>query len=233
LSCTQYPPVNACGYPDTKNVFTGPLGGGSTCADFATSATVTPYAHRCHHITGLTPDDTIRFRWRSSSDSFLEYAGFYLDDVAVTNIRLPNACTPDTCAGQADGTACDDGSLCTTTDTCGGSTCQSGATVPPPTEVADVQVDGHASTALTWSALAGGVVYDVVSSTLSDLRTNGTTTATCLANDVATISYVDGRSDPAASDGYYYLIRAQSACGSGSYGLDSSSVERTPTAGCP
>ena len=104
MSCTSFPPVNACGYPDTKNAFTGPFAGGTSCGNFATSATVTPYAHRCHQITGLTPDDTIQFRWRFSSDSAVEHAGFYLDDVAVTQIRLPNSCASDDCPGQPDGT---------------------------------------------------------------------------------------------------------------------------------
>ena len=36
----------------------------------------------------MTPGDTIRFRWRFSSDPGAEYAGFYLDDLAVTNVRL-------------------------------------------------------------------------------------------------------------------------------------------------
>ncbi len=202
LSCTQTPPINACGYPSTKNAFNGPLGGGSTCNDFATSA-ITPYAHRCHPITGLAPGDTVQFRWRFSSDPGAEFAGFYLDDVAVTNIQLPNACVPDTCAGQ------------------------------PPADVSGVQVDGHASTTLTWTAVAGAVAYDVASSTLSDLRLNGTGTASCLADNVAVASTVDGRPDPAADDGYYYLIRAQSDCGSGAYGTDSLGAPRTPVAGCP
>ena len=126
MSCTQFPPVNACGYPDTKNAFNGPLGGGTLCGNFATGPT-TPYAHRCHQITGLTPDDTIQFRWRFSSDSGAEFAGFYLDDVAVTKVRLPNACSSDDCPGQPDGTACDDGNACTTGDTCAGGVCGSGA----------------------------------------------------------------------------------------------------------
>jgi hypothetical protein len=232
LSCTMDPPVNACGYPSTKNAFNGPLGAGTSCADFATSATVTPYAHRCHPITDLTPDDTVQFRWRFSSDPAAEYAGFYLDDLAVTNIRVPNACTPDTCAGQANQTPCDDGLACTVGDTCGGGTCQSGQTVPPPTEVTGVEVDGALGTALTWTALPGPVVYDVAASTLSDLRMNGTSTATCLANDVAGVGTVDTQPDPAEGDGYYYLIRGVSACGSGTYGRDSLGAPRAPTAGC-
>jgi hypothetical protein len=77
------------------------------------------------------------------------------------------------------------------------------------------------------------VVYDIASSTLSDLRTNGTATATCLANDVAVASYTDGRPDPAAGEGYYYLIRGQSVCASGTYGFNSAPAERMPTAACP
>jgi hypothetical protein len=127
MSCTSFPPVNACGYPDTKNAFTGPFGGGTSCGNFATSATVTPYAHRCHQVTGLTPDDTIQFRWRFSSDSAVEHAGFYLDDVAVTQVRLPNSCASDDCPGQPDGTPCEDGNACTTGDTCAGGVCGSGA----------------------------------------------------------------------------------------------------------
>jgi hypothetical protein len=233
LGCTQEPPVNACGYPSTKNAFNGLLAGGTTCNDFATSTAVTPYAHRCHPITGLAPDDTIQFRWRFTSDPGAEYAGFYLDDIAVTNVRLPNTCTPDTCAGQPNATPCDDGLGCTVGDTCGGGTCQPGSAVPPPAEVSGVEVDGTASTALTWTALPGAVVYDVASSTLSDLRVNGTATATCLQNDVANAAYVDGRPDPAVGDGYYYLIRGVGICGSGTYGTDSQGTPRTPTPGCP
>jgi hypothetical protein len=129
LSCTGFPAGNACGLPDTRNVFSGPLASGSSCGNFVTSAAVGPYAHRCHQITGLTPDDSIQFRWQFSSDEGAEYAGFYLDDVAVTNVRLPNVCAPDTCSGQANGTACSDGDLCTTGDSCSGGTCGGGPLV--------------------------------------------------------------------------------------------------------
>jgi hypothetical protein len=86
---------------------------------------------------------------------------------------------------------------------------------------------------LTWTALGGAVVYDVASSTLSDLTANGTGGATCLANDVANSGYLDGRADPAVGDGYYYLIRAQSVCGSGTYGRSSAGTPRAPTSACP
>ena len=41
MSCTQDPPINGCGYPDTETAFTGPLGSGTTCNDWATGGTVT------------------------------------------------------------------------------------------------------------------------------------------------------------------------------------------------
>ena len=233
LGCTGAPPVNGCAYDPTKSAFNGPLGGGSTCNDFATGGSPTAYAHRCHPITGVTPGDSIQFRWRFTSDPAAEYAGFYLDDVAVTNVRLPNACVPDTCAGQPNGTPCNDGSACTAGDSCSGGVCQPGPTAPAPGEVTGVAVSETPGTTVAWADAGGGVVYDVASQTLSDLHANGTSTAACLANDVAATSAPDARPDPPAGEGYYYLVRAQSACASGTYGFASGPVERTPASACP
>jgi hypothetical protein len=100
LECTQptagEPVVNACGYPVTKQVITGPNNvplppGVGDCAAYMT-ADVTPYGRRCHRITGLAVGDKIQFRWRLASDPSAEFKGFYLDDIGVSNIRLPEAC---------------------------------------------------------------------------------------------------------------------------------------------
>jgi hypothetical protein len=232
FSCTGVPPVNACSYSDTANAFNGPLQGGTSCNDWSTGPT-TAYAHRCHAVTGLTPGDSIQFRWRFTSDPGAEFAGFYLDDVEVTQVLLPTACVPDTCAGQADGASCDDGNACTTGDDCGGGVCQPGTTAPAPGEVPSLAVAGASGTTLSWTNLGGGIVYDVATSTLSDLRANGTATAACLANNVVGASTVDGRPNPGPGDGYYYIVRGQSACASGTYGLDSASVPRSPASACP
>ena len=93
LDCTGAPPANACGYPAAKAVITGPATG-ADCNTWTTSA-LTAYGRRCHLLTGLTPGDTIQFRWRFTSDPGANFAGFYLDDIAVTNIRLPNTCAPN------------------------------------------------------------------------------------------------------------------------------------------
>ena len=59
-------------------------------------------------------------------------AGFYLDDVAVTNVLLPNACSPDTCGAQPDGSPCEDGNACTAGDVCDDGSCQPGSPGSPP-----------------------------------------------------------------------------------------------------
>jgi len=72
------------------------------------------------------------------------------------------------------------------------------------------------------------VVYDVVGGTLSSLRSAGLPAAGCVATDVAGDSLDDHRPDPAPGDGYYYLVRAENACGDGGVGAarDGSSLPR-------
>jgi hypothetical protein len=94
LECTDDPPINACGFPASKPVITGPsLLPTGDCTTYMTGD-LTAYARRCHRLTGLTPGDTIKFRWVFTSDPATNYKGFYLDDIAVTNINLPTACVP-------------------------------------------------------------------------------------------------------------------------------------------
>ncbi len=231
LSCTQNPPINACGYPASKLAFTGPLGGGTTCNDFA-PAPMTAYAHRCHPLSGLAAGDSVRFRWRFTSDPGTHLGGFYLDDVAVTQTRLPNTCTANTCGTQPDGSPCNDGSACTTADVCDEGSC-AGTPGSAPPETAGLVVTGAAGTTLSWTAAGPGAVYDVAGATLTTLQGGGTASAACLSNDGAAASFLDGRPDPAAGAGYYYLVRAQNVCGPGTYGFNSASVERVLPAACP
>ncbi len=100
LACTRpsatEPVINACGYPVTKPVITGPRTPPAPApldCTVSTTAGITSYGRRCHRLTGLTPGDTIQFRWRFTSDPATEFRGFYLDDIAVTNVRVPNVCT--------------------------------------------------------------------------------------------------------------------------------------------
>jgi hypothetical protein len=93
LECTDDPPINACAYSSTKPVITGPTSVGVECTTYMTGD-LTAYARRCHRLTGLAAGDKIQFRWRFTSDPATAFKGFYLDDIAVTNIALPNACVP-------------------------------------------------------------------------------------------------------------------------------------------
>ena len=150
-----------------------------------------------------------------------------------------NPCTDDSCDSltgcvRANNTvSCDDGSACTAGDTCAGGVCQAGAPVPPPPAVEGVLVSGHETPTIQWTSVPGDVAYDIVSQTLSDLVANGVSNAACLFGGAATTSYDDVRVGPDEGDGYYYLIRARSACGAGSYGFGSSGVERVPATPCP
>ena len=98
LECTGSPPVNACAYPATQAAFTGPILSGTGCSGATAWVTGDPsaYARRCHSIPGVNPGDQVQFRWRFTSDPASEFAGFYLDDVGVTNIQLPAACATST-----------------------------------------------------------------------------------------------------------------------------------------
>jgi hypothetical protein len=229
LSCTQSVD-NACGYPGTQHAFSGPLAGGSSCDDFATSTTVGPYAHRCHEITGLNPDDTIGFRWQFSSDEGSEFAGFYLDDIAVTNVRLPNACVPNTCLGQVDGTGCNDGNACTSGDVCGGGVCISGSPIAAPAETDSLGVAADKIT-YDWSAVASATRYDAVRGSLGALPVGpGGGDEVCF-EDLPVPSLADPEL-PADGTGFWYLTRGENACGAGSYGERGDGSPRV-TATCP
>jgi len=228
LSCAQDPTVNTCNYADTKTAFSGPLASGTSCGDFATSGSVTPYAHRCHPITGLTPNDTIKFRWRFASDLVSEFAGFYLDDVAVTDVKVPNACAPNTCAGQVNGTACSDGNSCTVGDVCGGGLCTSGSsTAPAETQSVNAAAD---KTTFSWAAAPSATRYDAVRGLLDAFPVGpGGGDEICFA-DLAGPSLSDA-AVPAPGTGYWYLSRGENDC-VGTYGTRSNGSPRNTTT-CP
>jgi DNA-binding beta-propeller fold protein YncE len=101
-------------------------------------------------------------------------------------------------------------------------------------EVGSLSLAQTAVTQLTWADLGSGFVYDIAGDVLSVLHSSGgVESAACLADDQSLNTWDDTRPEPAAGDGYYYLVRSQSACGSGTYGLASSGAERQPLAGCP
>jgi cysteine-rich repeat protein len=135
-----------------------------------------------------------------------------------------NLCTNDSCNSAtgcvfANNTAaCDDGSACTTTDTCGGGVCVGG---PPPALPAPTSaLTMPTKTTLSWPAVLRATGYDVVRGDLGLLRSGGgnftTATAECLANDQAatTLGYA---AVPAVGSGSFFLVRGSNCSGSGTY----------------
>ncbi len=61
--------------------------------------------------------------------------------------------------------------------------------------------------------------YDAVRGLLSTLRSSGSFSGgTCLANNLFDTPYDDTGASPPAGDGYWYLVRGQNSCGTGTYG---------------
>jgi hypothetical protein len=104
-----------------------------------------------------------------------------------------------------------------------------------PVEIQGLRVDKGAATHLSWTAQSQAPRYDVVGGALAELRSaQGSGGAACLGDDAPLSAWDDSvRPDPAVGQGYYYLVRGQNVCGTGTYGFASSGIERVPSAGCP
>lgn len=103
-----------------------------------------------------------------------------------------------------------------------------------PGEVAGdaVSADGATYSWAPVASLAGsGTVYDVARGALGELPVGSGATESCLATDLQASSVTDGDTPPTGG-GFYYVVRARNACGTGTYGHASSGAERITTA-CP
>jgi hypothetical protein len=84
---------------------------------------------------------------------------------------------------------------------------------------------GPTAVTLSWGSLAAqagsSVRYDLVTGQLGALRSNKSFAgATCLGNDLmtTTLNTTQAWPPPSTALGYYYLVRGQNSCGSGTYG---------------
>ncbi|HEV7240986.1 MAG TPA: S8 family serine peptidase [Thermoanaerobaculia bacterium] len=84
---------NACGYATSQGCF-------QSTADPPPALPV--YAQHTFTATAAISANFV-VRWRLSTDSAVEYRGFMLDDVSITNISVPNACTSCTTPGVPTG----------------------------------------------------------------------------------------------------------------------------------
>jgi hypothetical protein len=76
-------PGNACGYPTTQGAFSGPAG----------NPGLTPWTQYQTDLSAFA-GQSVMIRWRFTSDGGVEFEGFFLDDVQITNVDLPGSCTP-------------------------------------------------------------------------------------------------------------------------------------------
>jgi PKD repeat protein len=81
LSETLDPPVNQCGYPATQGAFTGPPGNLALTAWTEYTSDLAEYAGK-----------VVRIRWRLTTDPGVEFEGFYLDTISITNVGVPGDC---------------------------------------------------------------------------------------------------------------------------------------------
>ncbi|MBZ5637401.1 MAG: hypothetical protein LAO51_01445 [Acidobacteriia bacterium] len=117
---------------------------------------------------------------------------------------------------KPNGTACDDGILCTDGDTCQAGTCVGGPLIPPPVDTTAFQFDSDAY--MSWYPVDLTTGYDVVRGSLAALRSGGFAAATsvCLAQEIPDTFLYDFDL-PAVGTGYWILVRAYSPCGLGTY----------------
>ena len=102
-----------------------------------------------------------------------------------------------------------------------------------PREVSGVRF--RSTTLLDWNSSAvgsgSGARYDVVQGILPRLSAGAGSGEVCVANDAPDRMLTDGMV-PALGTGFYYVVRASNACGTGTFGTGSSGAPR-PTAACP
>jgi hypothetical protein len=145
-----------------------------------------------------------------------------INEGAISRVLDPGLFTV-TCAGVANGTACNDGNACTTGDHCSAGVC-TGTAVTAPGEVASVSFQNDGAT-ISWNASAdAGAVYDVVRGRLATLPVGpGGGDEVCGANDLTTTTFTD-TTPVAVGDGFWYLVRAANSCTQGTYGNDAPPV---------
>ena len=207
----------ACGTPgfaDGQPVFTG-----TSATGYQTfSGSLSAYANQ-----------RVRVRFLFSSDSSTVQTGWFIDDVSITDARLPGPCTTNPCAGVA----CDDGNACTT-DACNPGNGQCTFTpLPPPTEVGNsLLVDKTGGSALlSWSDDGSPGTFGVY---------RGTRTAagpwsynqTCLGSPVAGTSTNDPDT-PASTSTFYYLVTRKTACAESVAGRDGAGAAVPNSNPCP
>jgi hypothetical protein len=164
----------------------------------------------------------------------LAFAAYSVDEGSTPSSVDPGTFTV-TCAGVSNGTPCSDGNSCTVGDSCQAGACAAGSPAPPPIEIQGMSIAGDKAS-ISWAAAAGsGVQYDVVRGVVSQLPAGGGASETCVASGTSATTIADAAT-PALLTSFWYLSRARTTCGAGTYGFMEvngvPTAQRNPTA-CP
>jgi hypothetical protein len=141
-----------------------------------------------------------------------------------------NLCTTnDSCIGgachgtESSGATCDDANVCTLGDACGGGFCSGTPSAGPPEMGFSVRVSRVGSVAtVTWNPTAGATTTSVLRGQVGSLPVGSASgEETCLASrlSASTASTLDA-DVPQEGSGFWYLVRAENACGAGPYGYE-------------
>ena len=234
----------ACGTPgfaDGQRVFTGT----SPVSYDPFSGSLSAYANQ-----------RVRIRFLFSSDSSTNQAGWFIDDISITDAKLPGPCTTDLCFGVScnDGNACtddtcnpsngqciftndntntcSDGNACTTGDACGGGAC-SGTPVGNPAEVGNslrLSQSGVTST-VSWSDDGNPGTFHIYRGTRTTVAP-WSYNQQCQGGSIAGTSTTDGDT-PSSSSTYFYFVTRTTACGESVAGRDSTGAAVPNGSPCP
>jgi len=159
--------------------------------------------------------------------------GWYIDDIRVT--QTLGTASPTVTVDTGDNSALLPGNL---DGDARGDECDCAPEDPRafavPGEVTELRL-GQDKLTLGWKSAApiSGVdtVHDVVRGTLEELPVGGGPAEICLAPGILDATASDPAS-PAAEGGFWYLVRGRNLCGMGTYGFETSGIERRATV-CP
>jgi hypothetical protein len=193
-------------------------------ADLLAAAVLAPYAPPVRHdVAGGTLDLTTRLH--SQAVVFLDVHRPDPDGDGVydPDDNCPAAANSD--QANADGDSAGDACDCAPLDPTVWTT---------PLEVGGLVLSSPAPTRLAWAGQGTGARYDVAGGALSQMRSDGGVAgAGCLDDDLSAATAEDSRPGPEPGEGLYYIVRAENACGAGTYGASSSGSERSLSAACP
>jgi hypothetical protein len=150
---------------------------------------------------------------------------------SATSDPSPANNTPSASTTVVDDGACDDGNACTSPDACASGACV-GIPVGSPPEVANATF--LTKTTLGWDVVAAGAppaTYDIVRGLLGQWPAGTGLSESCVQAQLNG-NQIDIADAPEAGSGTWYLVRARSSCGIGTYGAASDDTSRD-IAACP